>query len=318
MYLNQTNPFSDQTCYHLNGGALGDLVAAAPVIKYAIEHYHNPRNCDYRVALFPEFEVLFPYIPKEKFISLDDSLNNLSGYCIRKLNTTASENNVARLTPSKINLTSYASINLLGEVLPLEKIPYVPLAKVNVDHFGIDFDKAVVIIVTYRDECRYWLESEIIKTAEEIRDMGLIPVYVGKTGAMANWKKALARTDFVYPGFGIDLIDKTSIPEMYSVMAKSRAVLGMDSGPIHIAMATNTPVICGFTNIRPELRIPDRGHAITIPIIAEEIICRFCQSDWNKAYWDYTKCPRSMAIPECVEMMTAEKFIKALHTIREP
>ena len=50
MFLNQTKPFSDQTCYHLNAGALGDVTAASAVLKYAIDHYHNPRDCDYRVA----------------------------------------------------------------------------------------------------------------------------------------------------------------------------------------------------------------------------------------------------------------------------
>ena len=96
-------------------------------------------------------------------------------------------------------------------------------------------------------------------------------------------------------------------------MNKSRAVITMDSGQSHVAFTTNVPVICGFTVVRPEVRIPYRKDAITIPIVPEENKCRFCQSDWNidtKAI-----CPRKMENPECVDEMTANKFIDALRIV---
>ena len=313
----QLSPFSDKISYHLNSGAVGDLTAAAGVLKYAIDNFHTPRNQDYRVALFPDFKILFPFVPEDKFISLDDSLK-LEGFAVRKLNIDGGTGNVARLTPSRFHLVQYASIGLLSRVLDLKDAPYVPLKKVPVDHFGIDFDKAVVMVVTFRDKHRSWPAEEIIKTAKAIHDLGLIPVFIGKTGAMANWKNVLAKTEFEYPGFGVNLLDKTTIPEMATIMAKSRAVMGMDSGPLHIAMTTNTPVICGFTSVNPDLRIPYRGQSITIPIIPDDLICRFCQSDWNLDFWSFTKCPREIESPPCVEQTTADKFIAALHTVRAP
>ena len=172
--VKQLNPFSDKIIYHLNSGAVGDLTAAAGVIKYSIEKFHTPRDQDYRVALYPEFEPLFPFVPPEKFTTLEDSLK-LDGFAVRKFNMDGPGGNVVRLTPSRFHLVQYASIGLMSSVIDLKDAPYVPLEKVPVDHFGIDFDKAVVMVVTFRDKHRSWNNSEILKTAEAIRDMGLNP-----------------------------------------------------------------------------------------------------------------------------------------------
>jgi Glycosyltransferase family 9 (heptosyltransferase) len=311
-----TSPFSDKICYFLNSGAVGDMTAASAVINYAIKTFHEPRKVNFKVALFPEFKELFPQVPEENLISLEEGLK-LEGYAIRKLNMDRPQNSksVAILTPSRFHLIHYASVGLLARIVDIKQTPYVSLNPVNVDHFGIDFDKAVVMVVTYRDITRRWPGEEINKTALAIQEMGLTPVYIGKTGAMANWKNVLAKTEFEYPGFGIDLTNKTSIPEMASIMGKSRAVLGMDSGPVHVAMTTNVPVICGFTNVNPELRIPNRENSITIPVIADELICRFCQSDWNLDFWNFQKCPVKSENPECVNHMKAEKFILAVKKV---
>lgn len=311
----QAQAFSDKICYQLNSGAVGDLTAAAGVIKWAVENFHNPRNIDYRVALHSEFKCIFPFLPEDKMCTLEESLQ-LDGFACRRLNMdrASAQKNVAILTPSRFHLVQYASVGLLARVLKLEDAPYVPLTAVPVDHFGIDFDRAVVFVTTYRDITRHWPAAEINKTAEAVKDMGLIPVFVGKTGAIANWKNNLAKTEWEYPGYGVDLTNKTTIPEMAAVMSKARCVVGMDSGPIHIAMTTNTPVVIGFTNVNPDARIPHR-KAPTVPVIANELICRFCQSDWNLDFWNFQKCPRGMEKPECSEMMKAEKFIEGIKQV---
>lgn len=314
----QVPPFSDKVCYQLNSGAVGDLTAASAVLAYALKTYHSPRNVDYRVAIQDAFKCLFPQVDPEKFITLEQSLSvPKERFAIRKFNMdrAAASPGVAILTPSRFHLVHYASVGLLARVIDIKDAPYVPLAPVPVDHFFLDFDKAVVIMCTYRDVTRVLPGEEIVKIAEGVRDMGLVPVFMGKTGAIANWKTNLAKTDFEYPGFGIDLLDKTTIPEMASIMSKSRCVVGMDSGPIHVAMTTNTPVVAGFTNVRPALRIPERNGAVTIPVIAEESACRFCQSDWSLDYWNYQTCPRGMQSPECVTKMTAAKFLAAIRQV---
>lgn len=311
-----TQPFSDKICYYLNSGAVGDITAASAVIQYAIDTFHKPRDVDYRVAMQEHFRSLLPQVPDEKIVSLEDGLK-LEGFAIRMLNMNRpiQKNGIAILTPSRFHLVHYASVGLLARVVPLEKAPYVRLKEEPVSKFGIPFDKAIVMVVTHRDITRMWPVEEMKKTALAIYEMGLMPVYVGKTGAIANWKNHLAKTEFTYPGFGVDLIDKTTLPELASLMGKSRAVIGMDSGPLHMAMTTNVPVVMGFTNVSPDLRIPHRPDAVTIPVVAEDLICRFCQSDWNLDFWNFTKCPRGQELPECSSHMKAEKFIAAVKKI---
>lgn len=297
---------SDNNIYALNGAAVGDLIAAAPSIKYAVDNLHPKK--DYKVAMFPDFRDIFHFVPDEHIIPIADSYD--PAYAVRKLNMDGGGGNVTRLTPSRLKLTQYASIGLLGRLLTDEQLKYVPLVETDVSHFGIDFSKCAIFLTTYRDITRAWKGAEIVKTAEYVQSKGLTPVFVGRKGAISIWK-TLAVSDFEYPGFGHDLVDKTTLRELYTIMSKAKLVLGMDSGPLHLAFATNTAVIAGFTTVRPDLRVPLRNNGVKTLAVSAAIQCRFCQSDWNLDFHNFTSCPKAMPEPECVTKSSAELFIDA-------
>lgn len=301
--------FSDNNIYALNGAAVGDLMAAAPVVKYAIEKYHPKGN--YKVALLPDFKDIFHFIPDTHII--DTAAEYDKAYAVRKLNMDGPGGNVTRLTPSRFKLTHYACIGLLARILPDEDLKYVPLQTVDVSHYGIDFSKCAIILTTYRDITRAWKGSEIVKTAKYLNDNGITPVFVGKKGAISIWK-TLAVSDFEYPGFGHDLVDKTTFRELYTIMTQAKMIIGLDSGPLHMAFATDKPVIAGFTNVRPDLRIPFRDSAITIPV-ETTVPCKFCQSDWNLDFHNFTSCPKRMNVPACTTSMTSDLFIEAINKL---
>ena len=213
-----------------------------------------------------------------------------------------------------MKLTHYACIGLMGKILSDVELEDIPLETTDVSRYGVDFKKSVIIVTTYRDKQRTLLPSEITKIAEYVHSKGLIPVYVGKTGAISIWKNNLALCDFEYPGFGVDLRNDTSFRELFTIMNQARAVVCVDGGPMHIAFASKAPVVCGFTTIRPDLRIPYRGLSQTVAV-TPGIVCNFCESDWNLNFWDFSKCPRKMEIAECVKKMTALKFINALEQL---
>ena len=303
--------FSDKVVYALNGAAVGDLVAAAPAIKWTIDTCH--KTTDYRVALFQDFRDIFHFVPDDKIIEL--AVDYDKEFAIRKLNMDAPGGHVCRLTPSRLKLTHYACIGLLGRILPDSELRYVPLKDVDVSHYGVDFSKAAVFITTYRDVTRAWKGEEIIKVADYVRKKGLTPVFVGRKGAISIWK-TLAVSDFEYPGFGVDLIDKTSIPELAAIMKRAKVIFGMDSGPLHLAFTTDTPIVAGFTNVNPNLRIPPRKSGCKTQAVSPNLLCKYCQSDWSLDFWNYTKCPRGMAVPECTSLMKAELFIEGFNKLR--
>ena len=257
-------------------------------------------------------EELFPFVPPEMFTEIKPDYPQ--EYSVRFLNPPANKGNVCKITPSRMKLTHYGSINLMAKVLNDVEMQYIPLNKVDVSRYGVDFSKSVIIITTYRDKQRTILSEEILKIAQYVSSKGLTPVYVGKTGAISIWKNSLAASDFEYPGFGVDLRNQTSFSELWTIMSMSKAVIGVDGGPIHIAFSTQTPVICGFTTVRPEYRVPFRGSAKTISI-TPNIYCNFCESDWNLNFWNFNECPRKMELAECVTKMTAARFIDGLDSL---
>ena len=302
---------ADKVVYCLNSAAVGDLIAAAPSLKYAIENFH--KNSDYRVGVHEEFKVFFPFVPEDKFVEVKAEYDK--DYTIRHLNMLGVGGRICKLTPSRMNLTHYSCIGLLARVLSDDQLKYVPLPKVDISRYNTDFSKCVVIITTFRDKQRTIPASEITKIAEYIQHKGLTPVYVGRTGAISIWKKNLAKTDFEYPGFGLDLRNDTTFLELATIMGQSKAVVGMDGGPIHLAFTTDVPVVCGFTTIAPEFRIPYRGTARTEAVVPS-IFCNFCESNWSLNSWDFSKCPRNMEAAECVTKMSSSKFIAALNKLR--
>lgn len=301
---------ADNNIYALNGAAVGDLMAAAPVVKYAIDHYHPKGN--YQVAMLPDFADIFHFVPKSKIIETATEYDK--AYAVRKLNMDGPGGNVTRLTPSRLKLTHYSSIGLLGRILSDEDMKYVPLKTVDVSHYGIDFSKCAIILTTYRDITRAWKGADIIDTAKYLYDKGITPVFVGRKGAISIWK-TLAVSDFEYPGFGHDLVDKTTFRELYTIMDQAQMVIGLDSGPLHMAFATDTPVIAGFTNVRPELRIPLRNEGVQTISVITTVRCKFCQSDWNLDFHDFSKCPKGMKTPKCTTSMTVDLFIEAIDKI---
>jgi len=296
---------ADPVCYSLNSISMGDVIAAAPIVKYAIDTFHS--NTEYKVLARSYYNDLFTFFPKDKLGDQSQPHSFSLPWQIRYLNTPKSGN--ARTTSMHMHLSTFASIQLLNRLIPEEAMRYLPLPKVDVSHFDVDFSKAVLIVVTYRDEVRKIPFDAVDGIAKWVKSKGLIPVYIGKVDTSDMWKDSPFLLAFESLPEGVNLLNKTTILEMASIMAKSRAVVGMDSGPIHVAGTTDVPIVCGFTNVAPEHRIPIREKGVFIPVVPDEE-CRHCQSRWCLNYHDFGYCYFKHA--NCVKQMTAEKFIKAL------
>lgn len=302
---------ADPVCYSLNSISMGDVIAAAPAIKYAIETFH--KNNEYHILVKPYYYDLFNYfIPMAKISDQGQPYSYKVPWQVKYLNTPRSTN--ARTTSMNMHLSTFASIQLLNRLIPEEQLHYLPLPKVDISHFGIDFSNAVLIVVTFRDEVRKIPFETVAGISEWVLDKGLTPVYIGRIDSSALWKDSPFQLSFdaLPKNGGIDLLNKTSILELASIMRESRAVVGLDSGPIHVAGTTSVPIVCGFTNVAPEHRIPLRKEGAFIPV-TPEVKCAHCQSRWCLNYYDFGFC--YFKHNECIKQMTADKFILALEQI---
>jgi O-methyltransferase len=304
----------DPVCYSVNTTAMGDAIAASPVVKFAIEAYHS--ECDYRVIASKHFRCLFPFVPDDKYLVMeDDTWKFDKHYSIRRLNDVDPKGgNLCRLTPAKMALSHYASIGLMGRILDRASYSYVPLAPVDVSRFGADFKKAVVIIVSYRDLNRSIPSEELLKLAQHVHSRGLLPVYVGKTDEGA-WKDRPPVSPFSPPSYGLDLRNQTTISELAEIMSQAKAVCGVDSGPLHLAGTTATPIVAGYTNVDWRYRVPLRKDGRTIVVEPDAMDCRYCSSHWAKDTYNFLNC--YYGHNNCVKTLRAEKYIGALESILE-
>ena len=307
----------DPFCFMLNSFAMGDVIATAPVIKYMIENFYTTPD-SYVLVAKGAFRPFFPFVPDSNFIDYDDKSKPVWGIpdamAIGALNK-KNESRIVRNSPKSMHLATYGSLAMADRLIPLEELNYVPLEPVDITKFEIDFSKCVILISSYRDLTRSWHSQSLLEVAKWLKMMGVTPVFIGKTdmdeGVTENLRPKTSLPNDVSQ-YGIDLRNKTTIPELASIFREAIAVCGVDSGPIHLAGTTNIPIVCGYTSVAPEHRIPIRKEGKTYPITAN-IECIGCESRWRSNYWNYENCFLGHA--ECSKQLTGNKFINILSEI---
>ena len=314
--INSENLALDPFCFMFNTIAMGDVIASVPVVKYMVNRYF-PDHKNYKVVVKSAFKPLFPFVPESNFLDFDQK-ENMWGipedHAIGPINK-KKEPRIVRLTPKHMHLSQFASLQLADRIIPLHELNYVALDAVDISKFGVDFSKAVILITSYRDVTRMWHAEYILQVAAWLKSKGLIPVFVGKTDMDLEARASIIpKTSLAadVSEHGVDLRNKTSIAELASIMSASMAVCGIDSGPVHLAGTTHTPVVCGYTSVSSENRIPVREHGVTIAI-EPNLSCIGCESKWHSTYWNFENCYHKHAA--CCANMTADKFIHALQSL---
>ena len=306
-------PF-DPVCYAINSISMGDVIATAPVVKWAVENLH-PNGGEYAVSVFPHFQELFEFIPSERMKPYGIAHRYPSNYMIRYLNTLGLPPGVGRISSLRMNLSQFASIKLLDRLIPSEDLNYLPLREVGITQYPVELDRAVLIVTTHRDEVRHLPKEAVDGMVQWLLERNYQPVYIGKVDASSFWSDSPMKATFDPPKGGLDLRNKTSILELATLMKYSRAVVGVDSGPIHLAATTDVPIICGYTTVAPEHRVPPRKKGLFFQI-QPDIACQYCQSNTNMHDHDYGTC--YLGTIECCKQMTAAKFIAALEQALAP
>ncbi len=84
----------------------------------------------------------------------------------------------------------------------------------------------------------------------------------------------------------INLINKTSLPQLLALLQKAKLVLAPDSGPAHIATTVNTPVIGLYAHSNPKRTGPYHSQSSTVSIYEELLIQQtdksIAENRWGK------------------------------------
>jgi len=235
--------------FMVNAGALGDIVAATPTLKYAIENIWNKPDSIYNVMIKEYFIPLLHFVPisRIRILGKEGFESKIATTAVWLNDIKDSPNGpTADINPLRMSLIDYASIKLLGTVLPLEhkNYPKISTNGTNISKFKLP-ERYVCICATEVNKNRALPAAEIVKLSEYLLSVGITPVYLGKSerpfetfGAGTQYGVAPK----AIPGV-IDLIDKTSLLEAAKVMAKSECVVGADTGLIHLAACSDVRII---------------------------------------------------------------------------
>jgi len=139
----------------------------------------------------------------------------------------------------------------------------------------------------------YW--RQLIKMLHELGDFEIIQVGLKQK----RHPSAFDELERVIP-----LMSKLRVDELAAVIAMSRLVISIDSGPIHLAGAVGTPVLGLFGAINPALRLPPESPALALHA---NVPCLFCHHQTPIGHWE-SGCPHDI---RCMEELKPEIVFEA-------
>ena len=260
---------------------LGDLICATPTIKKLHDSYQ--RNITV-ISQMPELFKNNPYVEKSFKASSVDMTYIQSNYIVHNsfyLVGKKDERGV-EMKHNMMDIRQFHAIHL-GFMLGEDELEcyYRPIEpKKNFVH-----EKYAVIHPVNSWPNRTWSQDNWLKLVDELIKWGYSVVAVGKdsseTGFFNVDKPVHEMNDKV-----INLMNQTSISETWHLINDAAVVITMDSGILHLAGTTETPIVELGSPINPEFRRPRRKTSKHIYVKGG---CGLhCSSNMKYAleYWD--------------------------------
>ena len=260
---------------------LGDLICATPTIKKLHDSYQ--RNITV-ISQMPELFKNNPHVEKSFKASSVDMTYIQSNYIVHNsfyLVGKKDERGV-EMKHNMMDIRQFHAIHL-GFMLGEDELEcyYRPIEpKKNFVH-----EKYAVIHPVNSWPNRTWSQDNWLKLVDELIKWGYSVVAVGKdsseTGFFNVDKPVHEMNDKV-----INLMNQTSISETWHLINDAAVVITMDSGILHLAGTTETPIVELGSPINPEFRRPRRKTSKHIYVRGG---CGLhCSSNMKYAleYWD--------------------------------
>jgi hypothetical protein len=233
---------------------LGDLLCATPTIKKLHDAYENKI---YVLSKMPELFKNNPYVEKSlKSSSVDmayfneNFLMHNSFYNVGKKNERGIE-----FKHNMMDIRQFHAIHL-GFMLGEDEMEcfYEPLTPLTIEVP----EKYVLIHPVSTWESRTWKAENWMQLTQSLNDLGISVVSIGKDSSETGFFNVQKPVfNFEIPN-GLNLMNKTSISDCWHIINKARCFVTMDSGLLHLAGTTNTPIIHLGSSINPAFRIPRR------------------------------------------------------------
>ena len=232
---------------------LGDLICATPTIKKLSESYGQKITV---LSKMPELFKMNPYVEKSfKATSVDrdyfkaNYIVHNSFYLVGKKDERGIE-----MKHNMMDIRQFHAIHL-GFMLGEDELEcyYKPTEpKKNFIH-----EKYAVIHPVNSWPNRTWSQENWVKLSEELIKWGYKVVAVGKDSSETGFFNVQKPVHEMGNNI-INLMNQTSISETWHLINDAAVVVTMDSGILHLAGTTSTPIVELGSPINPEFRRPRR------------------------------------------------------------
>lgn len=146
---------------------------------------------------------------------------------------------------------------------------------------------------------KHWLNERWAEVADALAvEPGVRVVLTGGPGEEARVAEVQASMNST----ALDLAGKTSVGQLAALMARATLVLGVDSGPLHLAAATGARTIHLYGPGDPA-RFGPWGDPARHMVLQTNLWCQPCG--------EFSACPRGLAVPECMERLSVEEVLGA-------
>jgi lipopolysaccharide heptosyltransferase II len=101
----------------------------------------------------------------------------------------------------------------------------------------------------------------------------------------------------INPRHIVNLCGQLTLVDMFRIISLSAVYFGADSGPMHLASLTNTPIVALFGPNIPEISGPFRRTAVSV--IQKQLSCRPCRQ--RVCIYDTIRCMQEISVEEVYE-----------------
>jgi len=233
---------------------LGDLICATPTIKKLHDAYQRKIII---ISQMPEIFKTNPYVEKSYKASSIDMTYIQSNYIVHNsfyLVGKKDERGV-EMKHNMMDIRQFHAIHL-GFMLGQDELEcyYKPLEpKKNFVH-----EKYAVIHPVNSWPNRTWSQDNWLKLSEELVKWGYKVVAIGKDSSETGFFNVNKPVHDIDNQNVINLMNQTSISESWHLINDAAVVITMDSGILHLAGTTETPILELGSPINPEFRRPYR------------------------------------------------------------
>ena len=232
---------------------LGDLICATPTIKKLHDSYQRKITI---ISKMPELFKNNPYVEKSYKASSIDMTYIQSNYIVHNsfyLVGKKDERGI-EMKHNMMDIRQFHAIHL-GFMLGQDELEcyYKPIEpKKNFVH-----EKYAVIHPVNSWPNRTWSQDNWMNLCEELIKLGYTVVAVGKDSSETGFFNVQKPVHEMGNNI-INLMNQTSISETWHLINDAAVVITMDSGILHLAGTTGTPILELGSPINPEFRRPYR------------------------------------------------------------